>query len=324
MICVLVPDVKAQRQPVRIYIPTRDDSLPLEIYSAAISPDGMKLAMVGNSNIVRIFDIDTGNIVQTLKRHENFIQSVAFSNDSKWIITGGWDQQAILWDVNTGQIVQKFRNPTTEIDPTWGFVYGVAISPNKQKIAMIQSSMVTLWDVESGKQIRQLPRGNIQFLPDNRRLLVEDGIYDLVTGETEKLYIGNVIDITPDFKKMVLRNENGISVWDVNSIQLIIQLPNDLIGSPLIKLSPDGKRILRWIYGYGPTINIDEIRLENISLSDGLEMIWTVPQVEYEPYHKALFTPDGNGVLTFTKNTAYLWDIRDLTASVKNATEVNR
>lgn len=323
IICITVADVKAQKQPIRTYIPTGDNSASLHIYNAAISPDGTKLAMVGNSQIVRIFDVNTGIVVQTLERHSNLIQSVAFSHDSKWAITGGWDRKALLWDLETGTIIQSFFNPDSP-DPTMDFVYGVAISPNRKNVITSQVRNAILWDIQTGEKVRTyseiLNAGarEMIFSPDGNRVYIkswEEGIIlDILSGKVLQLYDYNSVDISNDFQHILAANDS-LLILDTNQGMLVHDYRSKLIGKDL-DISSDENNILY--------LHQDNVILENISVNEGRQVLWTVPRMDSEPYRRAMFLPDGNRILTFTKNTAYLWDIRDLMSSVKNATEVNR
>ncbi len=64
-------------------------------------------------------------LVQTFRGHTAWIESVAFSPDGKYVLTGSMDHTARLWDVITGQTVQIFKGRAVE-------VYSVAFSLNGQ------------------------------------------------------------------------------------------------------------------------------------------------------------------------------------------------
>jgi WD40 repeat protein len=36
-----------------------------------------------------------------LKGHSNIVYSVAFSNDGKYLVSGGWDRLVKLWDIDS-------------------------------------------------------------------------------------------------------------------------------------------------------------------------------------------------------------------------------
>ncbi len=75
----------------------------------AISPDGQQLATCGNDRMVRVFSATDGKPTQELAGHEHCVQSVAFHNDGKSLVSG--DQHGFLkhWDISTGKCVRDFR-----------------------------------------------------------------------------------------------------------------------------------------------------------------------------------------------------------------------
>src|SRR4029079_15074550 len=50
----------------------------------AFSPDGKRPAAGGENNLVKVWDVQTGN-AQTLPGHRGDVYTVAFSNDGRWI-----------------------------------------------------------------------------------------------------------------------------------------------------------------------------------------------------------------------------------------------
>ncbi|HEX4950403.1 MAG TPA: protein kinase, partial [Blastocatellia bacterium] len=71
--------------------------------SLTLSPDGKLLAVADKIAAVLLFDSTTGEKILTLKGHNSFVRRMAFSPDSKRLLTGATDQTARLWDLRTGQ-----------------------------------------------------------------------------------------------------------------------------------------------------------------------------------------------------------------------------
>ncbi|MGI2909791.1 WD40 repeat domain-containing protein, partial [Hassallia sp. VBCCA 56010] len=76
------------------------------VRSVAFSPDGKTLASGSDDNTIKLWDVATGKLSQTLTGHSNSVRSVAFSPDGKTLASGSDDNTIKLWDVATGKLSQ--------------------------------------------------------------------------------------------------------------------------------------------------------------------------------------------------------------------------
>ena len=72
-----------------------------------------KLASSSSDKTVRLWDAKTGKSIVTLKGHDGYVESVAFSPDGKLLASGSRDGIVRLWDAKSGKEVatwvgQKF------------------------------------------------------------------------------------------------------------------------------------------------------------------------------------------------------------------------
>jgi WD40 repeat protein len=49
--------------------------------------------------VVIVLDALTGAIVRTFSGHTNGVETLAFSPDGRWLVSGGRDQSIRVWDV---------------------------------------------------------------------------------------------------------------------------------------------------------------------------------------------------------------------------------
>jgi WD40 repeat protein len=77
------------------------------IQTCAFSPQGDRLVSTGlDSNMVRLWDIQTGELLMTFNGHEAGVLSCAFSPQGDRVISTGMDSTLRLWDAQTGSLLR--------------------------------------------------------------------------------------------------------------------------------------------------------------------------------------------------------------------------
>ena len=60
--------------------------------SVSFSPDGTKVASGSDDNTVKLWDVTSGECLQTLEGHSSYVMSVSFSPDGTKVASGSWRQ----------------------------------------------------------------------------------------------------------------------------------------------------------------------------------------------------------------------------------------
>ncbi len=149
----------------------------LYVHGVAVSPDGQRVAAVGNdpAGYVKIFDATSGERVQTIGGHTDSVLSCVFSRDGKQLLTSSYDKTARLWDVASGRQLQIFRGHT------W-WVWSAAFSPDGNRIVTAsQDGRAIVWRVATGEAGPPFtghtgPVYSAAFSPDGRTVV--SGGYD--------------------------------------------------------------------------------------------------------------------------------------------------
>ena len=63
------------------------------------SPNSQFLASGCDDQMIKLWEVSTGRIVQTLAKHIDRIECVVFSPDGQLIASGGRDKTIILWKI---------------------------------------------------------------------------------------------------------------------------------------------------------------------------------------------------------------------------------
>ena len=69
------------------------------LLSVSVSDDGRLVAAGCTDSVIRIWDVQTGFLVERLRGHGNWVRSVAFTLDDRGLISGGSDKKIKLWDL---------------------------------------------------------------------------------------------------------------------------------------------------------------------------------------------------------------------------------
>jgi WD40 repeat protein len=72
-------------------------------------------------------DVLSGNQVKQLKGHKECVNSVSFSPDGKYLVTGSSDYSVIIWDAVSRNQIKEFTVHTS-------FVNSVSFSPDGKYI----------------------------------------------------------------------------------------------------------------------------------------------------------------------------------------------
>lgn len=209
-----------------------------------LSPDGttgvnILYLMDRNTNLIMkkliTWNVQTGELLQTLTGHEGWIWGVAFSPDGKFLASGGTDRAIILWDVHTNDPLAMLE----QMDP----VRSLAFSPDGKVLAAgsfrdltteKSSGTIYLWDIQT-KEILHTLEGHkraiecLAFSPDGEILASGswDGtmrLWDVRTGTQLKVMTeigGPVVSaaFSPDGKIVAGGSswDGNVRLWDVET-----------------------------------------------------------------------------------------------------------
>jgi RNA polymerase sigma factor (sigma-70 family) len=129
--------------------------------SLAFAPNSKTLASGGSArdHIVRLWDVEKGELIRTLRGHSDEVAGLSFSPDGKTLAsTGGMNDTTVrYWDVATGQLrltVNKAKegskDGTEAVDGNWQS-WPMALSPDGKILARGRGAEVKFWDARTGE-----------------------------------------------------------------------------------------------------------------------------------------------------------------------------
>ena len=77
--------------------------------------DNKYIASAGKDKVIKIWDMQSGNLIHNLEGHRGFIKCLEFSSDSRYLYSSSFDTSIIQWDVVNGKCIATFGK---SIDPS--------------------------------------------------------------------------------------------------------------------------------------------------------------------------------------------------------------
>ena len=260
------------------------------LISLAISPDGKRIAgsteqFWENDGIMSVWDAATGREVPLSFKDHGTVYSLAFSPDSKRIVTGGGKgrKRVTVWDAATGQELLTLKGHKEQVlSVTFSADGKRIISGSGNHRGEADEGEVKVWDAATGKELLGLRQGTVKCLaisPDGKRI-VSGGfvsiwgtltLWDTDTGKQifalNKGHTGAVtgVALSPDGQQLVSTSHDGtLKIWDAAT------------GKELRTITPSCDQIHK-------VFDLDQGKLV------------TVPQKKCQMY-TVVFSPDGQQI----------------------------
>lgn len=309
------------------------------IHAIAFDPTGNRLAVGCSDNLIRIYQVESRELVTTLAGHSDAVLSVQFSNDGSQLLSAGYDNTAILWDLASGQPIQTLRGHN------W-WVWSAEFSPSGNRIVTAgQDHKVIVWARSADYQFIPFteftqhhgPVYDAHFSPDgthvasagyDRRVLLWDpgkvhpvDIERLLNGEPQLpspfvelgTHEGPVrsLAFSPDGSQLASGGQdNVIRIWHLDSENRVEQLRGHASHVRDCAYSPDGNALL----SAGRDATIKLWRPADYAETVVLE---GEAQAMSDAVLAARYSKDGKYIVTASRNkTATLWDVQDRDAVI--------
>ena len=274
----------------------------------AYSPDG-KLLVAVDRNQVRVFDADSGNLIETLDGHKADVTSVSISNDGRYIASGGVDGSAIIWDISMND---SHRELVGHLDA----IENLTFSPDgRWVITTSYDKTMKIWDAHSGYLLQDYTEFTgvvlgAAFSPDGKRFAFSDETIHLWQlsdnpdedqagiSSAELFKIPNAISETfsPDGGQLAGISGNDIKIWDSATGRELYTLTGHTGWVMGLAYSPDGKSLAST--SLDGTVKIWSLSPGNETVAVSVAGAVYGNRLAYNPNGEEFITSSGDGTTT--------------------------
>ncbi|KAL6811920.1 vegetative incompatibility protein HET-E-1 [Trichoderma camerunense] len=209
-----------------------------EVEIVSFAPDNRQLASVSNElgveytgiyiGLIKLWNTELGSCTATLTGHNDRINAIAFTPDSRRLASASEDSTVKLWDTAIGSYIITLKG-----HKKW--VEAISFTPDGRQLASASAdATVKLWDMNTaaiGSCIATFTGHNhwviaIAFTPDGQQLASASAdktvkLWDTATGRCITTFTGHqysvtAISLTPDGRQLASASEDHtVKLWDI-------------------------------------------------------------------------------------------------------------
>ncbi|MEP0855588.1 WD40 repeat domain-containing protein [Trichocoleus sp. DQ-U1] len=235
-------------------------------HAVAFTPNNNQIIAGLSNGTVKVWDVKTGQIAQTLQGHRYAVHAIALSPNGQLLASGSSDQTVKLWDLQTGKPLHTFN-----LNPSNGIIDRLIMSSDGQTlVSATTTNKIQLWNSQTGQLKKTLFNSDrspgsyhpIALSPNGQLLATSDKdnsikLWNLRTGSrflTLKGHTDKVqsLAFSPNGKSLVSSsNDNTIKFWNLPTNKLEHILTNIGVTNPhfsqpsinRIVFSPNGQTL---------------------------------------------------------------------------------
>lgn len=220
---------------------------------AVFNRDGRVLYTGSTDGIIRVWDVETGQVTGTFKGHNSEIKSLMFNPGGSQLASGSTDYTIRLWDFD---IVLQSRDYAGHKGPVWTAQYD---AQGSRVVTASADRTIKIRDANSGEQLAELTGHKSAvtyalFSADGNFILSGSGdrtvkLWEASSGKHLKDLEGHDGTITAlDYDKEGKRAASGgadklVRIWDVASGKILVKIDDNKSVVAGVAFSPDGKQL---------------------------------------------------------------------------------
>ena len=309
-----------------------------QVLSCSISPDQNFLATTGMDRDIHIWDLSSGRLSETIKRHSSHVRCVKFHPKSPLLFSAGEDRVVNVWGtkrfhktkptgmnldfsdsdhqllvVNDRQKLSVWNNeqqPVLRISEHPGPISGIATG-SETVASLYAQGYCRLWNIQTGKLLGEFGDKDLKYLHaariydrDSKICLLHYNSIEIVDLEQNS---SNVIQSEESPYRLDIDDQNRILAVGTRKGTLEIFGLDD--HNPLIEINVSESPLL--------DISISPVRKQvAVASSDGSISVWQIESGEQVCKMKSGsswlncldYTPDGKRIVSGNEHTLTCWD----------------
>lgn len=231
------------------------------VRSVAIHPIKPLLASGSGDKTIRIWNLESGELLRVIQSHEAWVRAIAISPNGKLLASCSNDKTVKLWQWDTGKLLHILKG-----HGDW--VRSVAFSPDGHLLASSsQDKTIRLWRVDTGELVHTL-NGHLHWVitvtfapltyPDNAdgHLVISGSrdktirVWDWHTGKQVTVLEGhqdavNGVAVSPNGRLIVSASDDStIRLWDTQPATLQQTLAEQQSAVNAVAISPTGELLV--------------------------------------------------------------------------------
>ncbi|KAF9126089.1 hypothetical protein BGW39_006873 [Mortierella sp. 14UC] len=224
-------------------------------FSAVVcSPDSQLIATC-IAETVLLYDVDSSAFIADLRGHRNSVNCLAFSPDSKLLLSGSYDKTAQIWNVQERRSVHTLAGHTEPVT-------AVAFSPTGHHVATgSDDHLVRIWSVRTGNLFHILfghseEVRSLSYSPDRDLLHIASGGRDMTIklwhardGRLDRDLKGHTntvesVSFSNNGKQLVSGSRDGTArIWNISSGTTVQELIEHRNAVKAVAFSPNNLRV---------------------------------------------------------------------------------
>ncbi|MBD2544930.1 serine/threonine-protein kinase [Planktothricoides raciborskii] len=293
-----------------------------DVQSVAITPDGTEIASGSFDGTIKIWNLKTGELMQTLTGHSDageIVSSIAISPDGKILVssTNSYGGNIKIWDLSSGLLLATLNAQQVGVSV-------VAISPDSQFLASGgYDGTIQLWNLALGEEIGTFSGHlgrvfSVAFSPNGQVLAsgAEDGSVHLwnlnqIQGKVgfnlqpDRRLLGHIgivhsVVFSPDSQRLASGSaDKTIKLWQVETGEAIATLASHSGSMLSVAISPNGQ-----ILAGGSLLG--RIKLWNLDTGEVIDTL----SAHSRWVESVVFSPDGHILASGSSDrTVKIWDL---------------